>query len=129
MSTAAPHPDSFKCRKTLTAGGKTYECFSLPDAEKNGLTGISKLPTSLKVLLENLLRFEDVVATVHFFRSPLERHDCFLWVRDDRRQKMRDAVIERELHALRVDHDEAHLVRAIAVEKGSDERMDGHGLS
>ena len=59
MSTAAPHPDSFKCRKTLTAGGKTYECFSLPDAEKNGLTGISKLPTSLKVLLENLLRFED----------------------------------------------------------------------
>ena len=59
MSTAAPHPDSFKCRKTLTAGGKTYECFSLPDAEKNGLAGISKLPTSLKVLLENLLRFED----------------------------------------------------------------------
>ena len=59
MSTAAPHPDSFKCRKTLTAGGKTYEYFSLPEAEKNGLTGISKLPTSLKVLLENLLRFED----------------------------------------------------------------------
>src|SRR6187401_3180482 len=59
MSTAAPHPDSFKCRKTLTAGGKTYEYFSLPEAEKNGLTGISTLPTSLKVLLENLLRFED----------------------------------------------------------------------
>jgi aconitate hydratase len=59
MSTAAAHPDSFKCRKTLTAGGKTYEYFSLPDAEKNGLAGISQLPTSLKVLLENLLRFED----------------------------------------------------------------------
>ena len=59
MSTAAAHPDSFKCRKTLTAGGKTYEYFSLPDAEKNGLTGISKLPTSMKVLLENLLRNED----------------------------------------------------------------------
>jgi aconitate hydratase len=59
MSTAASHPDSFKCRKTLTVAGKTYEYFSLPEAEKNGLTGISRLPTSLKVLLENLLRFED----------------------------------------------------------------------
>ncbi len=51
--------DTFKCRKTLQVGGKTYEYFSLPDAEKNGLPGISKLPLSLKVLLENLLRFED----------------------------------------------------------------------
>jgi aconitate hydratase len=59
MSTAAAHPDSFKCRKTLSVGGKTYEYFSLPDAEKNGLSGISRLQISLKVLLENLLRFED----------------------------------------------------------------------
>jgi len=51
--------DSFKCRRTLQAGGKSYEYFSLPEAEKNGLAGISKLPFSLKVLLENLLRFED----------------------------------------------------------------------
>lgn len=51
--------DSFKARKTLTVGGKTYTYYSLPDAEKNGLPGISKLPFSMKVLLENLLRFED----------------------------------------------------------------------
>ncbi|KRE06205.1 aconitate hydratase [Bosea sp. Root381] len=51
--------DSFKARKTLTVGGKTYTYYSLPDAEKNGLAGISKLPFSMKVLLENLLRFED----------------------------------------------------------------------
>src|SRR5680860_511657 len=51
--------DSFKCRKTLTAGGKEYVYYSLAEAEKNGLAGISKLPYSLKVLLENLLRFED----------------------------------------------------------------------
>ena len=51
--------DSFKCRKDLKVGGKTYQIFSLPDAEKNGLAGISKLPFSLKVLLENLLRYED----------------------------------------------------------------------
>jgi aconitate hydratase len=51
--------DSFQCRKTLTAGGQTYTYFSLPDAEKNGLAGVSKLPYSMKVLLENLLRHED----------------------------------------------------------------------
>ncbi|TYC70087.1 aconitate hydratase AcnA [Stappia sp. BW2] len=51
--------DSFKCKKTLTAGGKTYTYFSIPEAEKNGLEGVSKLPSSLKVVLENLLRFED----------------------------------------------------------------------
>ena len=36
-----------------------YKYFSLAEAEKNGLTGISKLPKSLKALLENLLRYED----------------------------------------------------------------------
>ncbi len=51
--------DSFKCKKTLTAGGKTYTYFSIPEAEKNGLGGVSRLPFSLKVVLENLLRFED----------------------------------------------------------------------
>jgi aconitate hydratase len=51
--------DSFKCRKTLTVGDKEYVYFSLTEAEKNGLEGISALPFSMKVLLENLLRFED----------------------------------------------------------------------
>ncbi len=51
--------DSFKCRKTITVDGQPYDYFSLPDAEKNGLKGISKLPYSMKVLLENLLRHED----------------------------------------------------------------------
>jgi aconitate hydratase len=40
-------------------GNKTYHYFSLKAAEKNGLEGISQLPFSMKVLLENLLRFED----------------------------------------------------------------------
>jgi aconitate hydratase len=51
--------DSFNCRKTLDVEGKTYVYYSLPDAEANGLKGISKLPYSMKVLLENLLRHED----------------------------------------------------------------------
>ncbi len=55
----AQSPDSFKCRKTLSVNGKDYTYFSLTEAEKNGLSGISKLPFSMKVLLENLLRNED----------------------------------------------------------------------
>src|SRR6266576_3657995 len=51
--------DSFKCRKTLKVGGKSYVYYSLPAAEKNGLKRISKLPYSMKVLLENLLSNED----------------------------------------------------------------------
>ena len=51
--------DSFKCRKTLKVGPKTYAYYSLPAAEKHGLAGISRLPFSMKVLLENLLRYED----------------------------------------------------------------------
>ena len=51
--------DSFKCRKTLTVGAKKYVYYSLAAAEKNGLRGISALPYSMKVLLENLLRAED----------------------------------------------------------------------
>ncbi len=51
--------DSFNCRSTLSVGGKDYVYYSLPKAEANGLPGVSKLPYSMKVLLENLLRFED----------------------------------------------------------------------
>src|SRR6202051_4613434 len=60
METAhMPSLDSFRCCKTLKVGSKTYAYYSLPVAEKNGLKGISRLPFSMKVLLENLLRNED----------------------------------------------------------------------
>src|SRR5467141_4552388 len=51
--------NSFKCARTLKVGTKTYVYYSLPVAEKNGRKGISRLPFSMKVLLENLLRNED----------------------------------------------------------------------
>ncbi len=51
--------DSFKCKSTMTVNGKEFTYYSLAKAEANGLEGISNLPFSLKVLLENLLRFED----------------------------------------------------------------------
>jgi len=54
--------NSYNCLKSLDIGGKNYKYFSLKEAEKNGLDGISKLPKSLLVLLENLLRFEDDIS-------------------------------------------------------------------
>ena len=51
--------DSYNTLDTLETSGKTYHYFSLPLAEKAGLNNISKLPYSLKVLLENQLRHEN----------------------------------------------------------------------
>ena len=54
-----PSLDSFKSRRELQVGSKTYVYYDLKAAEENGLAGVSNLPMSLKVILENLLRFED----------------------------------------------------------------------
>ena len=51
--------NSYKSLKKITVNDKEYNYYSLNEAEKNGLEGIDKLPKSLKVLLENLLRYED----------------------------------------------------------------------
>ncbi|MGH7156387.1 MAG: aconitate hydratase, partial [Acetobacteraceae bacterium] len=54
--------DTLKVRRTLTVEGKNYDYFSLPEAAKQ-LGDISRLPVTLKILLENVLRFEDGHAT------------------------------------------------------------------
>ena len=54
--------NSYNSLKSINIDGKDYKYFSIKEAEKNGLEGISKLPKSLLVLLENLLRFEDDVS-------------------------------------------------------------------
>ena len=51
--------NSYNSLSEISINNKNYKFFSLPKAESNGLNGISKLPKSLKVLLENLLRYED----------------------------------------------------------------------
>ena len=51
--------NTFKSLDSISSSGKNFKIFSLKKAESNGLEGISKLPISLKVLLENLLRHED----------------------------------------------------------------------
>src|SRR3984957_8715271 len=50
--------DTLKTRRTLSVDGKKYDYYSLPEAAK-ALGDISRLPVSLKILLENVLRFED----------------------------------------------------------------------
>ncbi|MDQ2095209.1 aconitate hydratase AcnA [Rhodalgimonas zhirmunskyi] len=51
--------DSSKTRRSLTVGGSTIAYYSIPAAEEAGLGAFSKLPAALKVVLENMLRFED----------------------------------------------------------------------
>src|ERR1700724_2626473 len=51
--------NSFGAASTLTVGGKQYSYYSLEVLEKRGLTKISRIPCSIRILLENLLRSED----------------------------------------------------------------------
>src|SRR5678815_1559695 len=51
--------NSFGAKSKLTVSGSTYEYFSLEQAEKSGAGAVGKMPFSLKVMLENLLRHED----------------------------------------------------------------------
>ena len=56
---AQKYVDSFGTRKKLSVGGESYDIFALAELEKAGFKNVSRLPVSLKVLLENLLRQED----------------------------------------------------------------------
>ncbi len=51
--------DTFTTLSDLDVGGRTYKYFSLPKLEELGVGSVSRLPFSLRILLENLLRFED----------------------------------------------------------------------
>ena len=58
MTVSVGH-DSAKTRRTLTAGGQTVAYYSIPAAQEAGLGDFARLPAALKVVLENMLRFED----------------------------------------------------------------------
>src|ERR1700684_4138870 len=51
--------NSFHAAGKLSAGGHTYEIFRLAALEEAGVATLSRIPYSIKILLENLLRFED----------------------------------------------------------------------
>ncbi|MFZ6761522.1 aconitate hydratase AcnA [Pseudoroseomonas sp. WGS1072] len=73
--------DSLKARRSLTVDGKTYHYFSLPEAAKS-IGDVSRLPYSLKVLLENVLRFEDGRAY-----SVKDAEAIAEWVKEGRSEK------------------------------------------
>lgn len=69
--------DTLKTRRTLTVNNTEYDYFSLPAAEQAGLAGLSSLPCSLKILLENLLRHEDnLTVTIDDIKA------LTLWLKD-----------------------------------------------
>src|SRR3972149_4861310 len=55
------HPDSFGARTSRTVGGRAFGVFRLDALEKRRVGKVSRLPFSIKILLENLLRHEDGV--------------------------------------------------------------------
>ena len=70
--------NSYKSLSDLEVNGKNFKYYSLKKAELNGLQGVSKLPKSLKVLLENLLRYEDDVSV----NIPVEI-ECVFEIREE----------------------------------------------
>ena len=94
MTTRTGH-DTLKTRKTLTIDGKSYDYFSLIEASKK-VGDISRLPFSMKVLLENLLRFEDDVSvTVDDVKA------CAAWI--DNKGKTEHEVAYRPARVLMQD--------------------------
>ena len=70
-----------------------------------------------------------LVALLHLAHRPFQRDDRLLRVGDDGREEMRDAVVDRELQHLRVDHDEPALLRRQPVEQRQDHGVDGDRLA
>ncbi len=87
--------DTLKTRKSLTVDGKSYDFFSLPEASKQ-IGDVTRLPYAMKVLLENLLRFEDNVSvTVDDIKA------CVAWF--DNRGKTEHEVAYRPARVLMQD--------------------------
>ncbi len=71
----------------------------------------------------------ELVATLHLVDGPLEREVRLLRIGDDGQKEMRDALVDRELDHLRVDHDHADLFGRGVEEEGADHAVDGHRLA
>ena len=79
--------NSFKTRDTLNVGAQAFQIHRLEVLEKQGVATLAKLPFSLRVLLENLLRFEDG-RTVH-------AEDIRFWLVDLTARKKKSGLCRR----------------------------------
>jgi aconitate hydratase len=73
----AKYLNSFDARQTLSVGANTYAYYSLRAAERSGLSDVSRLPFSLKVIIENMLRNEHGRST-----SKADIEDAAQWIRN-----------------------------------------------
>ena len=98
-----PGSNSFDTLTTLEAGGREYHYYSLDKLAKQDLGAITRLPYSLKILLENLLRFErgsdDASGDIRAFAEWLESRGVRGW--NDVR--FVEAIQEPEVFKGRVD--------------------------
>src|SRR3990167_9403048 len=114
--------DSFKARSQLSVQGKQYTWASIPRAEAQGLRGVQRLPFSLKVLLENLLRHEDnetvTKADLHAFSQWLENR------RSDREIAYRPArVLMQDFTGVPAVVDLAAMRDAMRAQKGNPQKI------
>ena len=116
-----PSVDSLNCRRTLEVEGRTYHYFSLPEAARQ-LGDISRLPASLKVLLENLLRWEDGVTV-----QPDDLHALAGWLaarHSDREIQYRPArVLMQDFTGVPAVVDLAAMRDAVARAGGDPQRI------
>ncbi len=88
--------NSYNSLSEINIDGKVFKFYSLKIAEKNGLEGISKLPKSLKVLLENLLRYEDDLSVTKNQIEAIKK-----WVKD---KKSKTEIAYRPARVLLQDY-------------------------
>ena len=90
--------DSFKTRRSLAVGGESFEYFSLPALEQSGFPGVARLPFSLKILLENLIRREDNAFVraddIRALAHPVLRHRILLNFRAESEGVTTDTLID-----------------------------------
>ncbi len=94
--------------------------------------GVLPLPAGVVVVGGQVLRphlGKGAVALHHLVDGPLQRAGGLLRVRDHGNEQVRDAVVDAQLHDLRVHHDEADLVWRGLIEQGDDERVGTHRLA
>ena len=68
--------NTFNSKSKKNINNQNYTYYSIAEAEKNGLDGVSKLPKSLKVLLENLLRYESCFKSISIFENGVLLSQC-----------------------------------------------------
>ena len=72
---------------------------------------------------------EQIVAMRHLLHCPVQSAACLSGVGDNRNHKVRDSVVNTQFHNLRVNHDDAQILRLVLVQEADDHRVDADGFA